>query len=247
MSKSTYNELHPAPIDATISRLASRIAERFPESGLSRLAAELVRLAQENQRVIEQLRRPLWWLRGLIALAITAVLGIALWAAPQLLRLGTGGPGAMLDLLQGLEAALNELIFLSLALLFLASLEGRLKRRVALRMLHQVRSIAHVVDMHQLTKDPEFVLEPVAPTASSPTRTLTRAQLARYLDYCSELLALMSKLAALHAQHVQDPVLLSAVNEIETLTSNLSRKIWQKIMILDIALPQSETTPDLVA
>ena len=45
-------------------------------------------------------------------------------------------------------------------MLFLFSLEGRLKRRTALRMLHRLRSIAHVVDMHQLTKDPENVLRP---------------------------------------------------------------------------------------
>lgn len=102
-------------------------------------------------------------------------------------------------------------------------------------MLHRLRSIAHVVDMHQLTKDPEHALRPVATTASSPVRTLTRPQLARYLDYCSELLALTSKLAALHAQHLHDPVVLDAVNDIETLTSDLSRKIWQKITILDMA------------
>lgn len=89
--------------------------------------------------------------------------------------------------------------------------------------------------MHQLTKGPEHALRAVASTASSPVRTLTRPQLARYLDYCSELLALTSKLAALHAQHLHDPVVLDAVNDIETLTADLSRKIWQKITILDMA------------
>ncbi|MFY7967966.1 MAG: hypothetical protein ACOVNV_02685, partial [Pirellulaceae bacterium] len=29
-----------------------------------------------------------------------------------------------------------------------------------------------------------------------------------------------------------DPVMVSSVNEVETLTTDLSRKIWQKIMIL---------------
>jgi hypothetical protein len=33
-------------------------------------------------------------------------------------------------------------------------------------------------------------------------------------------------------------VALSAVNNIETLVASLSNKIWQKIMILDIALPE---------
>ena len=73
--------------------------------------------------------------------------------------------------------------------------------------------------MHQLTKDPEYVLHEVAATASSPERRLTQGQLKRYLEYCSELLSLVSKLAALHAQDLQDPVVLEAVNDVESLTA----------------------------
>ncbi len=92
------------------------------------------------------------------------------------------------------------------------------------------RSLAHVIDMHQLTKDPTLVLGPR--TASSPAREMNRFQLARYLDYCAEMLALTAKLAALYAGESDDPVIVAAVNDIETLTSDLGRKIWQKIMIL---------------
>lgn len=228
----SYSELHPAPIRSTTERLARRIVERFPDSGLSRVAAELVGMAEENERVIERVRRPVWWLRALIAAAILILLAIAAWAGAHVVRLAAAGVGGVTDVLEGIDAATSELIFLSLVMLFLASVEGRLKRRRALRMLHRLRSIAHVVDMHQLNKDPEHALRPVANTPSSPVRTLSREQLTRYLDYCSELLALTSKLAALHAQHLQDPVVLAAVNDIESLTTGLSRKIWQKITIL---------------
>ena len=236
----TYSELHPKPVCETITILARRIQERFPESGLSEVAAELVRVADHNQQVIEQLRRPLWWVRGLAASTIGALVALVLWAAFQLMKSAKAGTGSMAELLQAVDAATNELIFLSLAVVFLVSLEGRIKRRTTLRMLHRLRSIAHVVDMHQLTKDPEPVMRPFETTASSPVRTLSRAQLARYLDYCSELFALTSKLAALHAQHLQDPVVLDAVNDIESLTADLSRKVWQKITILDRAEPQEE-------
>lgn len=238
-----YSELRPAPVCSTITLLARRIQERFPGSGLSQVAAELVRVADQNQRVVEHSRRPLWWVRVLTALAIAALVALVLWAAIQLTHMATGGGASVTELLQSIDAATNELIFLSLVVLFLVSLETRLKRRTALRMLHRLRSIAHVVDMHQLTKDPEHVLGPVATTASSPVRTLTRALLARYLDYCTELLALTSKLAALHAQHLQDPVVLDAVNDIESLTADLSRKIWQKITILDMAASQVTALP----
>jgi type II secretory pathway pseudopilin PulG len=230
-----FTELRMAPIAKTIGNLHRRIEARFPGSGLSRVAAELIQLAELNATVMHQLGRPYWWLRGLIAVAVAGVVAIALWASTQLVPLLRSGLGGIADALQGVEAATNEIILLSLAVLFLVSLETRVKRRVALRMLHRLRSIAHVVDMHQLTKDPDSAVQSTPPTDASPERTLTRAQLGRYLDYCSELLALVSKLAAVLAQHQQDPVVLGAVNEIEVLTSSLSRKIWQKITILEIA------------
>jgi hypothetical protein len=37
-------------------------------------------------------------------------------------------------------------------------------------------------------------------------------------------------------QKFDDPVALAAVNEVEDLTTGLSRKIWQKIMILNAFL-----------
>ena len=61
---------------------------------------------------------------------------------------------------------------------------------------------------------------------------MSRFELSRYLDYCSEALSLTGKLAALYIQDSSDGVALQAVNEIEDLTTGLSRKIWQKLMIL---------------
>lgn len=91
--------------------------------------------------------------------------------------------------------------------------------------------------MHQLTKDPDRLIHPVAATESSPARPFTVAELGRYLDYCSEMLSMTSKIAALYAERFNDGVVLQAVDEGETLTNGLSRKIWQKIMILD-AVPE---------
>jgi len=131
--------------------------------------------------------------------------------------------------------AIQNVVFLGLAVLFLANVETRIRRRRTLSAIHELRSIAHIVDMHQLTKDPDQVLAEGAATASSPQRRMTRFELSRYLDYCAELLSLTSKVAALYVQDFQDPVVLQAVNEVETLTTGLSSKIWQKIMILDRA------------
>jgi len=44
---------------------------------------------------------------------------------------------------------------------------------------------------------------------------------------------MVKELAALYAQNFRDQTVLSTVNEIEALTTSLSRKIWQKIIILN--------------
>jgi hypothetical protein len=81
-----------------------------------------------------------------------------------------------------------------------------------------------------LSKDPDRILSNRADTASSPSaRPWTEFTLRRYLDYCSELLSLTGKIAALHLKDFDDPTIVAAVNEIEDLTTGLSQKIWQKI------------------
>lgn len=233
-----YSELNLAQIQLTLVNLRSRIGERFPDSGLEKVAAELCTIGEQTGPIIERARRPHWPVRtlvGAIVLVIVVLVGGLVWfVASQPFDLDGMG-----DLLQVLESAAQDLIFLSIALYFLFTIEGRLKRRTALRELHRLRSVVHIVDMHQLTKDPEHLLSPHLRTASSPQQTLNRFELSRYLDYCTELLSLSSKLAALHVQHVNDPVVLEAVNDVETLAANLSSKIWQKIVILDTVLDRA--------
>jgi len=234
----TYRELDATHIAATLERLERRIHERFPDSGLRRVAKELEALLTETRLRVQRMRQPNWFLRAGVGLLVVAAVAILVAEAVQLRpRMEIAGHLDPAQLLQTAESALQNLVFIGIALFFLFTLETRLKRREALAALHGLRSVAHVIDMHQLTKDPELVLHaPEVSTPSSPRRAMTAFELARYLDYCSELLACTSKLAALHAQYLNDSAVLSAVNEVETLVGHLSMKVWQKRMILDTAL-----------
>jgi hypothetical protein len=176
------------------------------------------------------LRRPLWVVRLLGGLVIAGMLLVVVLIAVKV-RL-PAGVGGLADLLQTTEAAINELIFIGAAVWFFVTLEERIKRRRALNSLHRLRSVAHIVDMHQLTKDPDTLKLPLPEHGVETDRVMSEAELGRYLDYCSELLSLTAKIAALHIQEFNDAVVLGAVDEIETLTSSLSSKIWQKITLL---------------
>ena len=70
------------------------------------------------------------------------------------------------------------------------------------------------------------------PTSQSVRHGLDADQLHHYLSYCSEMLSLTAKTAALCAEHSADGVVLETVSYIETLTTELSNKIWQKISLL---------------
>ena len=88
--------------------------------------------------------------------------------------------------------------------------------------------------MHQLHKDPERILNRGELAPSTPKLDMTPFELSRYLDYCSELLSFTGIIAGYYAQNSSDAVLVDAVSDIEGLTNGISRKIWQKLMILDL-------------
>jgi hypothetical protein len=223
-----YRSLDPQKTIATLKTLSMRIEERFPGASLNKVCLELLAVAEETTGRIAWLEKR----HGGIRFAILVVIGIGIVLGLMLYRrvkIHTDGFS-----IEELEAATNAIVLLGAALFFLFSLEARLKRARVLKAVHELRSISHVIDMHQLTKDPSQVIDGAGPrTQSSPTRTLTAFELTRYLDYCSEMLSLVGKLAALYVQSTNDSVVLQAVNDIETLTNGISRKIWQKIMILD--------------
>lgn len=227
-----YYELDPDRVLATISSLSLRVGERFPDSGLSGVARELVEIGKLARARMEWIGRPIWLVRGVTFLVIAALLlGLGLMLSN--LTPEQGELFKFATFVSVLESGLNDLVMLAVGIFFLVTLETRIKRNRALEAIHELRSIAHVIDMHQLTKDPDRVLRSADEnTEHSPKSELTVFELRRYLDYCAELLSLVGKVASLYLRRFEDPAAIAAVNEIEDLTTGLSRKIWQKIMIL---------------
>ena len=229
-----YRELNPQRIIETSETLQRRIDERFAGSSLSRVALEVAEVARSADQVSTWLSRPIIWVRVTVGVAV-ALLAALVAIALRTVNIDLRGVGFS-ETAQGVEAAINDMIFVGVAIYFLLGIERRMKRSRALKELHVLRSLAHVVDMHQLTKDPERLLASAdgrLDTASSPKRDMTPFQLTRYLDYSSELLAILSKIAAIYVQRFNETETLRAAGDIEELTVGLSRNIWQKIMILD--------------
>ncbi|MGH6872989.1 MAG: hypothetical protein ACREHE_15950 [Rhizomicrobium sp.] len=228
----TAYQLDGGRIEDTLMRLAARIGERFPDSGLLGMCETLVAVAQATRERALATARPNLGLRAMSGAVLVIVIAIALYLT-RLLDWGSlEGKANVYNFMQGIDAAVNLLILTAGGIWFFLTLETRLKRRRVQRALFELRSYAHVIDMRQLTKDPTVILNPGLATSSSPRRAMTRFELTRYLEYCAEMLSLVAKLAALYAGATTDSEILASVNEVEQLTNNLGRKIWQKIMIL---------------
>lgn len=226
-----YRSLDDKKILETIRRLRDRVDERFPGSGLKNVASEFLMIAGRAVDGAEWIVRPNILLRLLVGMFLFMIAALVV-AIIMSLHVSVRVDRAT-ELIQALESGINDVIFLGIAVFFLVTLEARFKRRRALKVVHELRSLAHIIDMHQLTKDPEQLLSPDKSTASSPRRVMSRFELSRYLSYCSEMLSLIGKLAALLVRRFDDPVTLGAVDQIEDLTTGLCGKIWQKINIIN--------------
>jgi hypothetical protein len=235
-----YRSLNAVLIVDTCRTTRDRIAARFTDSGLSKISGEILTVSEESVGLSAWLAKPHIPLRLLAGIGIAFIFLIIAGIAKNLkVQMSVGNIG---EFLQGLDAGINEVVFIGVATYFFLSLETRIKRKRALKALRDLRSLAHVIDMHQLTKDPERIADVPSDTGHFPKRPQSPAELIKYLDHCSDLLALISKIAALYVQEFDDPVTLAAVNEVENLANGLSRKIWQKIVIFDRILAPGNGT-----
>jgi hypothetical protein len=217
----------------TVAQLERRIDARFGERGLTKAArdlGDLVALARsEAGESRDRLRRTTLTARTISIAIIAATLFLLALSLRPAVTDGLAEPTGWVPLA---ESVVNDVVFVVIAVLFLWAFPERLERRSLLRLLHRLRSLAHVIDMHQLSKDPEQVSPGYTPTAQSVRHGLDADQMRYYLGYCSEMLSLTAKTAALCAEHSTDGVVLETISTIETLTTELSNKIWQKISLL---------------
>jgi hypothetical protein len=231
----TYQRLEPQPVADTVARVSERIIARFgpPPRGLGAVATELGELVSTIEDDMKDAQRRAG-IRTFIANALTTVIvvGLGLALVLALRDLSSTGPGHATNWVPLLDSGVDDAVFGGLAVLFLRGLPERLERQRLLDVLHKLRSLAHVIDMHQVMKDPKRVISPYHPTDASEPEPLDVEHLHHYFAYCSELLSLVAKTSALCAESSGDSVVLENVRGIESLSSEITTRIWQKIAVL---------------
>jgi hypothetical protein len=239
--KSQFRSLDPQKVIDTIAALHGRITRQFPGASLADICADLLVIAKENSARARRISAANVPLRA-ATFAILAV-GVAALAWVAWLVLSMPPEGSFFSALQGVEAAANLIVLVGAPAFFLTRIDERLKRRQALAALHEMRSLVHVIDMHQLARDPAAMIVGTVPEG----KPVQANDVARYLDFCSEMLSLSAKVAVLFAQGFPDPEVIETVSDIERLTTELSQKIWQKIMIILTEIQDADGSPAKVS
>lgn len=229
--------LQPDKVEQSAQLLATRIHERFAGRSLDLYASAFAALTKRVLSDGPSIAHPPKWQRavGLIG-GVGAILLVALpfWLARRLEQ-----PSSLVESLQSLDSAITIFAGAVAGYFTMRSIESANSRRRALHGLHELRQAAHIIDMLQASKSPAKLLFRSTPTESSPVLEEDPVLLARYLVYCSEFYTLISKVAALYGSWVPDPTILSAVDDIEDLCSDLEQRVSMKISQLNLVSPSS--------
>jgi hypothetical protein len=224
---------------ATIAVLHRRIQERFPDRGLSELAERLLLYGQAVQSSLSNRKAGAIWRIVLGAFALAGPLALAGFLAMHFGRNASGGVDWSL-LERGPWILGAAQVVVAGAYWTVVSVA----RRRALAQLHQLRGFAHIVDMHQLTRDPTFALSDLRfPAPSSPKTTFSTFELARYLDYCVQLMSLIGKLAVGYAEETNDQVVIAEASNVQSLVTAMTQNMLHKIVLMQLSESMSQGGP----
>ncbi len=226
-------------VRATVVALQERVSARFPRHHLAAVAGQLTgmvdQVSQHTRDKHLRVARATVAARTVAAVALLLAVGVLTLALSAVLA---QRPGDVTTWIPLVESVINTAVFIAIAFLFLWAFPERRERKGLLALLHQLRSLAHVLDMHHIGLGPEQTAPDVsgAPQGDPAPGELTPTQLYAYLGYCTELFSLIATCGALCAERSSDSTVLQTVSDVETLTTELSGTVYRKMELLTRSL-----------
>ena len=104
---------------------------------------ELSGVAEESLARIEGIQQPHLGLPCAAAILSPALVSVVVGMLGHIHQFRLGDYG---NFIQALDASISSVVFIGAAILFLLSWENRIKRHRALRALHELRALAHIVE-----------------------------------------------------------------------------------------------------
>lgn len=237
--------LVPNRIQERAKKLALRMEERgFAEHDLHGLAEEVAREASLLRSTVREFHRTRWVRRSLLLLAyggfilILVVSGWLLFRALQLDHRSSNWS----DFVQGADALLQiVMVILGGVTVFLWRSLAASKRKPVLVQLQRLTAIAQAIDEAQLDVDPDQLLRDKGhSTPASPKHAIefTPFSMARFLDYCVDLHALISMCAAYLSSNAFDEKVRVEAWNVHRLTDGFRSNVGRDIQSILPLIPR---------
>ena len=230
------HQLDPSKIIETAENLARRISESLPGSNLAGLATLLVQIARDTNQRVHQARKPIIAIRLASGTAIGGCL-LGLWYLLRNVHTRSEFSNVA-EFLGAADTAFNFLVALAGALWFLITLEGRLKRKKALDSIQELREFIHVIDATQLYYTPDLYVK----DGEIPNKA--RRFDHTYLLFCSQMLGVISNLAALYTRGSAGDSVMQASADIEMFAAALTSKLYSKADFVRLSTTSNSGSDD---
>ena len=217
---SASHQLDPARIIETADALARRVSQGLPGSTLAGLAAELVRIARDTDRRVKEARKPIMAIRVASATTIVCTL-LGLWYFLRNIHTRSEF-SSVSEFLGAVDTGFNFLVALAGAMWFLATLEARLKRKMVLDYIQELREFVHVIDATQLYYTPD--LYPQDGEGPGHRQRFDHT----YLLFCSQMLGVICNLAALYTRGAAGDSIMQSAGSVEMFAATLTSKLYGK-------------------
>ncbi|HBG60580.1 MAG TPA: hypothetical protein DDX37_01865 [Candidatus Omnitrophica bacterium] len=132
-----YRKLNAEKVIETLEILTRRIKERFPESGLAKISIEMTNIGKEAHERSLMVGRPNIILRIAIGLIITVIIAAFVLALPSV-KVESTNMG-IVEFVHVLESGINDIVLIGAAILFLATVENRVKRSRMVDLMNELR------------------------------------------------------------------------------------------------------------
>ena len=232
MNPNQKHRLDPAKIIQTADNLARRVSNRFPDSTLAGLAADLAEIARVTDEHVLLARKPNRLIRGLGWLAgVIGILGLWYFVGRIQTHLIDAKMefGTVTDLFESADAGFNILVALAGALWFLVTIEARFKRKQALERIGELLEFIQLIDVTQLYYTPELYKSNSLPDSTQARFDHT------YLLFCNEMLGVIGNLAPLYTRGNMDDSVWRATSDVIMLAHAIEGRLFAKSEAIRLA------------
>ena len=228
--ESSADKLDPDKLCNAIQKLQRLVKKRFPKSTFYKTTMKLSEVAEKAKAVAKDfggVKRAIWWTVIIIApIALLFLMSslLLIYLPIESKSTQTG----LLDYSETIGLFVDWIILSVLGSLAIRKKYRLNRRKPAMQTLHQLRSIAHLIDLTQHNKNYQTVKDKTLPLE----KRMSAEDCIRYLNYSSQALSLTGKVAAIMIEDYNDSGVIAAVCELDTICNGISVKIWQKIETL---------------